>query len=41
MGTLFAHVGPDLQRQLSSKLSSSGSGQPAERRILLVELRGV
>jgi integrase len=26
MGTLFAHVGDDSQRQLSSKLSSNGSG---------------
>jgi hypothetical protein len=25
MGTLFAHVGDDWQRQLSSKLSSNGS----------------
>jgi hypothetical protein len=39
MGTLFADVGGDSQRQLSSKLSSNGSGQPAER--WLMELRGL
>ena len=34
MGTLFAHMGDDSQRQLSSKLSSNGLDQPAENAVI-------
>ena len=34
MGPLFAHSGENSTRQLSSKLSSNGSDQPAENRVI-------